>query len=116
MALAVIGSFLFRYAKRIVLHSIVHQHAPLQFLKSLFSYSFYTAFNKLPIEQFIFCIAEVDQLQMERNSNAIAHTSDQSTFDSKSNTIRSDVKKTDDDNNDMENLYWHTHGSLLWQR
>lgn len=85
--------------------------------------SSFTAFNKLPIDQFIACINEnldaVEQMKMELDSNRNHHTLDQSSIIFKSKSNYSDamnaIQKTDDDN-DMENLYWHTHGSVLWQR
>lgn len=87
--------------------------------------SSFTAFNKLPIDQFIACINEnldaVEQMKMEHDSNRNQHILDQSSMNFKSKSIYSDatnaIKKTDDDDdNDMENLYWHTHGSVLWQQ
>lgn len=70
----------------------------------------------------------VDRLKVERDPDKIQPAPDQSFLDFQPKPImRSDMndvakkimrkmnKKKTDDCNDMENLYWHTHGSMLWQ-
>lgn len=90
----------------------------------------FTATKKLPFEPFFVCInTEKNQFPIE--SFQFEHTTHQINYsDTKVNYIHdasinfnTTTKKTDEDNstkeciaNDMETLYWHTHGSMLWQR
>lgn len=104
-----------------------------QYLNETLSFSFVhssIATNQLSIEQFYVCtikqkVMPVDQVTLGFNwfnttqceSVAKPIQSDSEGAIQKTETNGNDsTAKNESPINDMENLYWHTHGSMLWQR
>lgn len=90
-----------------------------QFNMYQYVFPFFTATNKF--EQLFVCINE-NLVPIELNVRPQQTESNVKCSRTPANIT---TNKTDDNNstqnkdtttNDMENLYWHTHGSLLWQR
>lgn len=83
--------------------------------------------GKLPFDQFFVCIntetkmVPVNEFELDRlTAHQINYSESKARYIHANSTNN---KKTDEDNstkecitNDMEDLYWHTHGSMLWQR
>lgn len=97
-------------------------------LKHFFPFHSSTASNQLCVEHISVLLKQnkhpVDQTRLEHCLHSIFQNVENTT-PNRSDENDADKKKTDDNHStaitnsptsDMENLYWHTHGSLLWQR